>query len=220
MKLYHGSEYIIENPEYHKGKRNNDYGYGFYCTEHIDVAKEWSVGLTHDGYVNTYELDDNDLTLLNLNDYCILTWLTILIDNRTFKVNTPLAREAVNYLKKEFSINYEKYDLIKGYRADDSYFAFANDFINGNISFSQLSDAMHLGDLGNQIVLYSQKSFKKIKWIESESVKKEIWYPKRQKRNDQAKKAYFSLDRKYIKEDLYITRIIDEEIKKDDVRIQ
>ena len=79
---------------------------------------------------------------------------------------------------------------------------------------------MHLGNLGNQIVLKSQKSFGKIKWVKAENVKKEIWLPKREERNSKAKREYHSLDRKYIRGDLYITRIIDEGIKKDDARLR
>ena len=42
-----------------------------------------------------------------------------------------------------------------GYRADDSYFSFASDFINGAISYRQLCNAMCLGKLGQQFVLKS-----------------------------------------------------------------
>ena len=40
--LYHGSQIILEKPEYGKGARNNDYGRGFYCTEEIELAREWA----------------------------------------------------------------------------------------------------------------------------------------------------------------------------------
>lgn len=42
--LYHGSEYLIENPQFGKGSLHNDYGRGFYCTENIELAKEWACG--------------------------------------------------------------------------------------------------------------------------------------------------------------------------------
>ena len=34
-RLYHGSQFIIQQPEYGKGARHNDYGKGFYCTEEM-----------------------------------------------------------------------------------------------------------------------------------------------------------------------------------------
>ncbi len=47
--LYHGSVEKIEKPVYGKGKKYNDYGLGFYCTEHIELAKEWSCNEGVDG---------------------------------------------------------------------------------------------------------------------------------------------------------------------------
>ena len=36
MLLYHGSDHIIEKPEFGAGKKHNDYGRGFYCTQNIE----------------------------------------------------------------------------------------------------------------------------------------------------------------------------------------
>ena len=33
ITLYHGSEKIVEAPAFGEGKRSNDFGLGFYCTE-------------------------------------------------------------------------------------------------------------------------------------------------------------------------------------------
>ena len=65
--LYHGSEKIIENPIFGAGKKNNDFGLGFYCTESNDLAKEWAVSSLNDGYSNKYTLDTEYLKILNLN---------------------------------------------------------------------------------------------------------------------------------------------------------
>ena len=43
MTIYHGSEEIIEHPVFGAGRKNNDFGVGFYCTEDKDLAKEWAV---------------------------------------------------------------------------------------------------------------------------------------------------------------------------------
>ena len=115
MIIYHGSDHIIRKPEYHMGRRNNDYGYGFYCTAHEDMAKEWSVTEGRSGYANRYELNMQGLEVLDLNEYPVLTWLTVLVENRDFQLGSPLAREAVAYLRKEFAINYRSFDVIRGY---------------------------------------------------------------------------------------------------------
>ncbi|MDO4962144.1 MAG: DUF3990 domain-containing protein [Eubacteriales bacterium] len=223
MIIYQGSPVKVTRPLLELGKKNNDYGQGFYCTPSKDMAREWAVGADHNGYANSYSLDLTDLNVLNLNaeEYTILHWLTILIENRTFSFKSPLSREAAEYLKKEFFIDYRQYDVITGYRADDSYFAFAQDFLNGTISISQLSYAMRLGDLGTQIVLKKQKAFDKLKFISAEPVYKEEWYLKREQRDKRARKLYFSQDRdSYVRGSVYITKILDEEIKADDPRIR
>ena len=46
LVIYHGSKDIIEKPYYHGGKAENDYGFGFYCTENLDLAKEFLVAIT------------------------------------------------------------------------------------------------------------------------------------------------------------------------------
>lgn len=221
MILYHGSQHILENPVFHGGRRHNDYGYGFYCTEFPDLAREWSVSRDHDGYLNRYELDTKGLKILNLNEHGILTWLTVLLENRVFQIDTPLAQEATSYLIREFHIDLEPFDIITGYRADDSYFSFARDFINGALSLMQLKDVMHLGEMGDQIVLKSERAHKRIRFLDHEEVDHEIWYARRVERDNKARNAYFRMNRmQYRKGELYMIRILDEEIKRDDARIQ
>ena len=67
-------------------------------------------------------------------------------------------------LLKNFTVPYKDYDIITGYRADDSYFSFAQDFINGAISVRQLGNAMKLGNLGTQFVIKSKKAFNAIQY--------------------------------------------------------
>lgn len=223
MKLYHGSKDIIECPIYGYGKKYNDYGLGFYCTENIEIAKEWSVTLEKDGYVNMYELDMEDLDVLNLNDkkYCTLHWLSILLDNREFEANSPLGFEAKEYIRNNFRVEYQNKDIIIGYRADDSYFSFAQDFINGGISYRQLCNAMRLGKLGEQVVLKSEKAFYKIKFIDYEIALSSEWFLKKDNRDKKARREYFDIEKnKRQKGDIYITNIIDEEMKSDDERLR
>ena len=52
--LYHGSEKIISKPVFGAGKIYNDYGRGFYCTQNIELAKEWACPTQNDGFSNGY----------------------------------------------------------------------------------------------------------------------------------------------------------------------
>lgn len=98
MRVYHGSEKIIEKPAYGKGKPHNDYGRGFYCTEDIELAKEWACGNGHDGYANCYDFRMEDLHVLRLEQepYSILNWLAVLTKYRTYWENSALSAEAKN----------------------------------------------------------------------------------------------------------------------------
>ena len=220
--LYHGSKDIIEKPILGKGKQSNDYGRGFYCTEIKDLAKEWAVDIDRDGYTNIYSIDNDQLSILNLNDssYHFLNWLAILLENRQFSINYPLALEAKDYILNNFSVPYKEYDAIVGYRADDSYFSFAQDFLNGTISYRQLTQAMRLGNLGKQFVLKSEKAFNLIKFEGAEGVKHEEWYTLIINRDKMARRQYFSDRNKRIKGDIFITQIIDEEMKNNDLRLR
>lgn len=222
-KLYHGSSRIIQKPLFGYGKPYNDYGLGFYCTDSLEMAKEWGVGKSQDGYANCYELEWDDLKLLDLNasNYCILHWLGVLLQNREFDVPSGLALEAREYLLTNFAVDYENYDIIIGYRADDSYFSFAQDFINGTISYRQLNNAMHLGKLGQQFVLKSRIAFDRIQFVGSEVAKSSEWYAKKMLRDKTARREYFSVERnKRQRGDLYITQIMDEEMRPDDLRLR
>ena len=221
--LYHGSSNIIEKPIYGYGKKYNDYGLGFYCTDSMEMAKEWGVGFNQDGYANCYELDCTELSVLNLNDsdYCILHWLTVLLKNREFESTSALAAEAKEYLLTNFFVDYEAYDAIIGYRADDSYFSFAQDFINGTISYRQLNNDMHLGKLGQQFVLKSKKAFDSIKFIGYEIAEYDTWYQKKMLRDKTVRREYFDTERnKRQRGDVYIMQIMDEEMKADDLRLR
>ena len=222
-KLYHGSISIIEKPIFGYWKTYNDYGPGFYCTESLEMAKEWGVSRNQDGYANCYEIECDGLQILNLNtrEYCILHWLTILLQNREFDIPSGLALEAKEYLLANFSIDYNNYDVIIGYRADDSYFSFAQDFINGTISYRQLNNAMHLGRLGTQFVLKSKEAFDRIRFVGSEIAESSEWYAKKMIRDKTARREYFDVERnRRQRGDLYITQIMDEEMSPYDTRLR
>ena len=216
MLLYHGSDHVIKRPEFGAGKKHNDYGRGFYCTENIELAKEWAVSEDADGYVNKYSIDTSRLSILDINSeqYTMLHWLGILLKNRIFTLSTPLEREAKKYILDNFNISLDGIDIVKGYRADDSYFSYARDFISGVISYEQLSKALRLGMLGEQYCLVSQKAFTEIEYVGNEYVDSEEWYHRKMLRDMYARQGYRNMENEeYRKGELYITKIIDEEEK-------
>ena len=222
LVLYHGSDHIVGQPVFGKGKPDNDYGTGFYCTESIELAKEWACGERgQDGYANAYTIDTDGLNILNLSDekYNILNWLAILIKNRRFSTTVPIAQVAKQYIVENFSVDIAPYDIIIGYRADDSYFSFAKDFISNTISLEQLSRAMRLGKLGEQVVLKSKKAFDAVQFERDkcEYADSSIYFPLREKRDSEARTQYLSVERyNDVVNGLFIRDIMGRNMKNED----
>ena len=220
ITLFHGSEKVVEVPTFGLGKTTNDFGLGFYCTEIEDLAKEWAVSSLRDGFSNRYTLDTEYMNILNLNspDYTILNWIAVLVEHRVFALKTPIARKAKRYLIDNFGINVNAYDLITGYRADDSYFDYAETFLNNGISVEQLARAMKLGRLGEQIVLKSKFAFSRIQFDGFDVAEKEEFYVLRKARDDEANQLYLDMLEEE-SDGLYIQDIIRGGITNDDSRI-
>lgn len=220
ITIYHGSKQIVEIPTFGLGRKNNDFGLGFYCTESNDLAKEWAVSSLSDGFSNRYTLDTEYLNILNLNspNYTILNWIAVLVEHRLFSIKTPIARKAKQYLIGHFGINVNAFDLITGYRADDSYFDFAEAFLNNAITVEQLSRAMRLGKLGEQIVLKSPFAFSKIRYEGFETAEKNRYYALRKARDDDANQTYLDIQEEEV-DGLYMQDILRGGITNDDPRI-
>lgn len=192
--IYHGSHNIIEKPIFGKGNPDNDYGLGFYCTEHLNLAQEWACDQIAGGYANKYALNKSGLKTLDLNgkEYSIIHWISVLLKNRKVTLSSDVESAAMYYILDNFPVDTDSYDIIKGYRADDSYFSYARDFLGNTITVKRLTQVMKLGNLGNQIVLKSKLAFSRIKFLGYEEAPQQIHYPLRKKRDELARKAYLT----------------------------
>ncbi len=221
--LYHGSVNVIEKPAFGVGNERNDYGLGFYCTEHPELAKEWACADNRDGFANEYEFDIDGLTVLDLSGggYHILNWMAILLKNRTFVISQGIASAAREYMLRTFLPPYGEYDVIRGYRADDSYFSFASAFLNNTISLEQLGRAMTLGKLGEQVVLKSERTFRRIRFVRAIPAGNGTYYPKRVARDRRAREDFREeRSREAVAGETYAIDIVRNEWKNDDSRLR
>ena len=93
--------------------------------------------------------------------------------------------------------------------------------VSTSISYRQLTNAMHLGNLGQQFVLKSKKAFDEIKFSGYEIAQSQIWFAKKEQRDKSARREYLDVERnKRQRGDIYITHIMDEEMKPDDERLR
>lgn len=220
--LYHGSKQIIQRPVYGKGNPENDYGLGFYCTREQELAKEWACAEEDDGFANRYQLETDGLSCLHLNSdgYHILNWLAVLLENRRFDLSSPVTVRARQYILDTFLPDYKGYDLIEGYRADDSYFSFSRAFLANGITLEQLRRAMRLGKLGEQVVLRTPAAFEAVSFVEAVPVDASIYHVRRLSRDRNAREDY----RKMLTEtsagtETYVSTIVNEKWNNDDPRL-
>lgn len=222
MVLWHGSQKIIEAPQFGLGKVHNDYGQGFYCTESLDLAREWACSGDADGFVNRYELDMTDLKVLDLLSphYSVLHWIALLVEHRSFRKDTAIAVGACKYLHDHFLPDTDACDVIRGWRADDSYFSYARAFVYNTITVEQLGRAMKLGNLGEQIVLKSEHAFKAIRFAGFERAPLALYGPLAKERDEAARAQYRELLAENPFEGIRIVDIVREEMMGDDLRLQ
>ena len=162
--VYHGSDHILKEPIYQGGKTDNDYGNGFYTTEYKDRAKSWAVlnGDPEYSFVNRYILNTSGLKIMDLNDYGILAWIAEVIANRGTSLES--AEITGSRIVEMYRISTADFDIIKGYRADDSYTQVIEAFLLNQINLYEVERLFYKGSLGNQIFLKSEKAFKEIHW--------------------------------------------------------
>ena len=173
MIFYHGSKQIVNKPIAHGSNPENDYGASFYTTLDFESAKEWACKNNEVGLVNKYQIRSDDykslkvLDLTNKDKYNILNWLAILMHFRNLDVKfAQLFKSRLKWLE-QFFIDVNQYDVVKGFRADDAYFAFPQAFIMGQLSLEKLQNVFALGNLGVQYAFMSEKAISKLKFISS-----------------------------------------------------
>ena len=169
MILYHGSPNEMIHPIYGWGEDKHDYGRGFYLTANIELAKEWAVCRPDqsNGWVHKYELVTDDLGILDFQQLNVLSWLAELMKHREASDSKRYRVLAVKFIDK-YGIDTDGYDVIKGWRADASYFYIAKAFVRDEIDVDILEELLFLGDLGIQYCIKSEKGYANLHELESE----------------------------------------------------
>ncbi len=169
--LYHGTSDKIVVPVYGGGNDKHDYGRGFYLTGDIDLAREWAVCKPDEqnGWVHKYELDCSGLNILDFKDHNILAWLAELMKHRDAADSKRYRLLASKFIDK-YGIDTSNYDVIKGWRADASYFYIAKEFVRDNIDVEILEELLSLGGLGIQYCIKSEHAYSQLKELNDELI--------------------------------------------------
>lgn len=222
--LFHGSDKVIDWPTKRGGKVHNDFGQGFYCTPDWELAREWACTEYPSAFANHYCFEPAfDLKVCDLSgpDYHVLNWLAILLVNRVFETRHPVPQALKAYIIQTFLPDLSGFDIIRGYRADDSYFDYARFFLDGGMNLDQLRDAMRLGNLGEQIFLQSERAFEALVFLSAEPVDRSVYLPRRQVRETRARDEFHKI--KYgpkVFEGIFALDLYRQQIKNDDARLR
>lgn len=116
--LYHGSNVIVEHPLVSIGRKDLDFGLGFYLTPLFEQAFKWAVRIktvrrAEEAIVNTYEFTLPRNCKIKRFDAYDKEWLDFIVDSR--KGKQP----------------WEGYDIIEGGVADDRVIDAVEAYING-----------------------------------------------------------------------------------------
>ena len=165
--LYHGSPNKVVVPQFGFGEGKHDYGKGFYLTDNIELAKEWAVCRPDEmnGWVHKYELETDDLKILDFQKHNILSWLAELMKHRDAADSKRYRMLAKKFIAK-YGVDTGKYDVIKGWRANASYFYIAKEFVRDNIDIEILEELLSLGGLGIQYCIKSELAYSKLIEVE------------------------------------------------------
>ncbi len=158
MRIYHGSDHILNKPLFGVGKEDNDYGSGFYTTQDKEKAEQWALVNGDDNAIcNIYDIDEEQLEVLSLDDYSTLAWIVELAYHRGARGES--ASLMAEKLIEKYKIDTSKADIIIGYRADDSYIDIVDAFLQNQLTIEEADRLFRKGNLGKQVFIKSAKAF-------------------------------------------------------------
>ena len=194
--LYHGSQVENFTPTYGLGNDSHDYGRGFYTTADKELGKEWAVGqqANSDGWLHVYEADIDHLKVFDFADAGVLAWLAELMKHRPADDTPSYLRDSVRFIAR-YGVDVSGYDVVKGWRADASYFFIARMFVRNQVDVSILGELLSLGDLGVQYFFKSKRAFESLTEIHErkERVPMSEYKSRFNARDDQARRKMVEL---------------------------
>jgi hypothetical protein len=202
--LYHGTSAPDFRPYYGGGEDYHDYGKGLYCVygtdKGLELAKEWACRHRDSdaAAVYVYEFDISGIaekSILNFEDYEPIYWLSAIAQHRFSNetgVQTKRRKDFINM----FAVDCVSPSVIKGWRADDKYYAYLNLFLSMGITYEAVCAAIKLGNLGYQFVIKSEDAYKACKMVDKIDISsKEYteWLAKYQERDRTAREELISV---------------------------
>lgn len=166
MRLYHGSNVVIESINLAMCRPYKDFGKGFYLTDIEEQAKQMAkrVARIYGGspIVNSFEIQDDFRKLLDIKikDFGIQTteeWAKFVMNNR----NRTFSDEANTLCNKD-----NKYDIVIGPVADDNMALLFRQYENEIIDFETLLKGMIYKKTSSQYSFHTEKSVRLLRKVD------------------------------------------------------
>lgn len=157
--LFHGAKStIIGNIDINKGRKNNDFGQGFYCGESYEQSASFVENFENSS-VYYFSLDVTGLRSLK---YAVdRDWMLTIAHFRgtlnEYK-DSPVIKKLISRL--------DDVDYVMAPIADNRMFRIIDSFINGEITDEQCKHCLAATNLGFQYVLLNQNAISRLKILE------------------------------------------------------
>lgn len=165
IRLYHGSNVVVETIDLSKGRLNKDFGRGFYVTTIKDQAEKMSRRVARiyggDPHITVFEIDEEQIEKVNLSirrfDKPSREWALFVINNRN--------RGFTDISSLECNLD-NKYDLVIGPVANDDLALLFRQFSGGLITVEELTAEMKYKQLTTQYSFHSEQAVRLLKKVE------------------------------------------------------
>ena len=148
------------------GVPSHDFGAGFYLTDDMNLAKEWSVyrPKSNDGWVHVFDLEVEKLKVLDFRSVGVFQWVAELMKHRDADESSAYRRRAPKFIEK-YGIDSDDYDIVVGWRADASYFYIVKSFVRDEVDADALPELLKLGGFGTQYMVKSAMAYANLRQL-------------------------------------------------------
>ena len=152
MKLYHTGFDEIRRPDVHFGRKNADFGQGFYTSPDLDFSRRWANARSgFDTFINTYELTTEGLKIKSFSRD--KAWFDYIYNNRNGKADML-----------------EEYDVIIGPIANDTIYDLFGITTSGYLTSEQALEILTTGPLYTQAVIKTERAADSLLFVSSEII--------------------------------------------------
>ena len=146
MKLYHTGDKEIRDPDIRRGRKNADFGQGFYLTPDLEFARRWA---GKNAVLNEYELDESGLNIHRFSRS--EEWFDYIFHNRRAKDSLTV-------------------DVVIGPIANDTIFETLGIISSGILKTEEALKLLEIGPEYTQVAVKTEKAVQQLRWIGAEKL--------------------------------------------------